>query len=209
MVPIQRFIERQGRLALGVLAGVAVVAAIGYFTVRSRQAAEEAAAGKLAEASVLYWQGDYQRSLQLSRETAEQYASTPSGADAHRLAGDAAYWTGDFKSAIAEYRRYLDRTKSGLLADAAHRSLAYALESSQQFADAEKEYVALVGHFDRGSSAEFLLAAARCDRAIQQPDRAIQQLERLVNEFGETEVANQARIELAELRAARPATATP
>jgi TolA-binding protein len=135
------------------------------------------------------------------RETAEQYASTPSGIDAHRLAGDNAFWSGDFKTAIAEYRRYLAKHKSGMLADAARRSLAYALESDQQYPDAAKEYDALVGRFDRGSSGEFLLGAARSYRAAQQPNEAIARLERLDVEYGETAAAQMGRIELAELRA--------
>ena len=58
-----------------------------------------------------------------------------------------------------------------------------------------------MGHFDRGSSAEFLLAAARCLRAAGQPQEALSRLNRLTDEFGETDYANQARIELAELQA--------
>jgi tetratricopeptide (TPR) repeat protein len=208
MVPVVRFWERFGHLALGVVAGLAVVGVVGYFSLRSRHAAEEAAAAKLAEASIYYWQGDYQRSLQIAREAAEQYGSTASGLDAHRQAGDAAYWGGDFKTSVAEYRRYLAKNSSGLLADAARRSLAYALESNQQYQEASREYEALIGHFDRGSSAEFLLASARCFAAANQPGEAMTRLQRLVDEFGETEYANRARIELAELQAARPVTPT-
>lgn len=209
MVPVAHFWERYGRVALGVLAGLAVVAALAFFYMRSRAAEEEVAAGKLAEASLLYWQGDYQRSLQLSRETAERHGSTPSGLDAHRQAGDAAYWGGDFKTSVAEYRRYLAKNPNGLLADAARRSLAYALESDKQFPEAAREYEALVGRFERGSSAEFLMAAARCYRGANQPDQALARLQRAVDEFGETEAANQARVELAELQTARAGTATP
>lgn len=206
MVPVVRFWERYGRLAMGVLAGLAVVGMVGYFSLRSRRASEEAAAAKLAEASIYYWQGDYQRSLQLARETAEQYGSTASGLDAHRQAADAAYWGGDFKTSVAEYRRYLAKHASGLLADAARRSLAYALESNKEYLDAAREYEALIGHFDRGSSAEFLLASARCYAAAGQPREAMTRLQRLVDEYGETDYANRARIELAELQAARPVT---
>lgn len=209
MVPVARFWERHGRVVLGALAGLAVLGTVGYLSLRSRQQAEEAAAGKLSEASLYYWQGDYQRSLALARETAQQYPSTASGIDAHRQAGDAAYWGGDFKTAIAEYRRYLAQRKTGLLADAARRSLAYALESDKQSLEAAKEYEALVGRFERSSSAEFLLAAARCYRQAGQPTTAVQRLQRLVDEFGETEYANPARIELAELQAAPPGIATP
>jgi len=201
LVPLQSFWERYSRIAMGVAGGLAVVGVVGYLALHSRAVAEDAAAGKLAEASVYYWQGDYQRSLALARETAEQYASTPSGRDAHRQAGDAAYWGGDFKTAVAEYRRYLATNPKGLLADAARRSLAYALESDRQFQDAVTEYEALVGHFDRASSAEFLVAAARCLEAAHQIPAAIQRLQRVVDEFGETDYANQARITLAEFQA--------
>lgn len=207
MVPLANFWDRYGKIVLGVLAGLVVVGVIGFFSLRARAAAEEAAAGKLAEASLYYWQGDYQRSLALARETAEQYGSTPSGRDARRQMADASYWGGDFKTAAAEYRRYLAGDASGLLADAARRSLAYALESDQQHLEAVKEYDALVGRFDRGSSAEFLVAAARCLQAAGQTPAAVQRLQRVVDEFGETEYSNQARIALAELGAAPAAQA--
>lgn len=209
MVPLASFWERYGKLVLGVLAGLVVVGVVAFMGVRSRHAAEEAAAGKLAEASLFYWQGDYQRSLTLARETAEQYGSTPSGRDAHRQAADAAYWGGDFKTASAEYRVYLASKPTGLLGDAARRSLAYALESDLQHLDAAREYETLVGRFDRGSSAEFLVAAARCFQSVNQPPAAIQRLQRAVDEFGETEYANQARITLAELGAAQTTTPKP
>jgi tetratricopeptide (TPR) repeat protein len=209
MVPLAHFWERYSRIVLGVLAGLIVVGVVGFFALRSRRQAEDAAAGKLAEASLYYWQGDYQRSLTLARETAQQYGSTPSGRDAHRQAGDAAYWGGDFKGAVAEYRRYLEGDPSGLLADAARRSLAYALESDQQYLEAAKEYEALVGRFDRNSSAEFLIAAARCLQAANQAPGAIQRLQRTVDEFGETDYANQARLMLAELGAAQSAAPAP
>jgi predicted negative regulator of RcsB-dependent stress response len=202
MVPLARFWERQGKIAAGVIAAIVVLAVGGYFVLRQRQAAETAAAGKLAEASLRYWQGDFQGSLQTAREVAQQYGSTPSGLDAHRQAGDAAFFTGDFKTAIAEYRRYLDKAKPGMLADAARRSLAYALESNHEFAAAEKEYLGLVGKIDRSSSAEFLLAAARCERGQNQPQKAVTYLQRLLDEYGDSEYAQQARVQIAELEAA-------
>jgi predicted negative regulator of RcsB-dependent stress response len=207
LIPITRFWERRGQVVIWVLAGVLAAGALAFFYLRSRHASEDAAAGKLAEASIYYWQGDYQRSLALSREVAQQYASTPSGADAHRQAGDAAYWGGDFRTAVSEYQTYLAKNPPGLLGDAARRSLAYSFESNHQFLEAAKEYEALVGRLDRSSSGEFLLAAARCYRLAGQPQEALTRLKRLVDEFGETEYANQGRIEIAELEAARPAAA--
>ena len=193
---------RYGRVAL-IVVGVAAAVAVGTILVlRSRAAQEDQAAGKLAEANLFFWQGLYDRSLPTARQVAEQWPSTPSGADARRVAGDDLFWLGRFKESAAEYRLYLEKRKTGLTADAVRRSLAYALESDHQFKDAAPFYEGLVGRFDRESSAEFLLAAARCYRLMNQPKEADLRLKRLLDEYGETSYANRARIQRAELAAA-------
>jgi tetratricopeptide (TPR) repeat protein len=122
--------------------------------------------------------------------------------DALRLAGDSQFWLGRFREAAGDYRHYLERNKSGLIADAVRRSLAYCLESDRQYKEAAALYEGLVGRFERESSAEFLYAAARCYRQLRQPAEADQRLKRLLDEFGETSYANRARILRAELAAA-------
>ena len=201
MEPLAQFWERSGRIVLAVVGVVVAIGAVSYFTLKARAAAEETAAGKLAEANIFFWQGDYPRALALAKQVADQHGSTRSGHDAHRLAGDAAFWGGDFKNAIAEYRRYLDTDKSGLLADAARRSLAYSLESDKQYAEAAGLYEGLIGKFDRSSSAEFLAASARCERAMGKNDEAIKRLQRLTDEYGDTPYIKSAQLDLAELKA--------
>jgi tetratricopeptide (TPR) repeat protein len=186
-------------IGLGVIAVIAIGA---FFTMRARAADEEQAAGKLAEANLYFWQGAYDRSLPVARQVAEQWPNSPSGIDARRLAGDDQFWLGKFKESVAEYRLYLAKQKSGLISDAVRRSFAYALESDLQFKEAAPVYVGLVGKFDRESSAEFLYAAARCYRQLNQPKEADQMLKRLLDEFGETSNANRARMLRAELAAA-------
>jgi hypothetical protein len=56
--------------------------------------------------------------------------------------------------------------------------------------------------FGRESSAEFLAAAARCQRAAGKPAEAVKSLQRLVGEYGESSYANLARVLIAELSAA-------
>ncbi len=192
---------RLGRAILIGLGVLAVVVAGALLTLRSRAAAEEQAAGQLAEANVLFWQGDYARSLQSARQTIEQWPGTRSGLDALRLAGDDQFWLGSFKDAVAQYRRYLARAKTGLVADGVRRSLAYALENDHQYKEAAATFTGLVGTFDRESSAEFLFSAARCYRELNQPREAEQTLQRLLDEFGETSYANRARMLKAELAA--------
>jgi len=190
---------RVALIALGVIVGVAVA---GFLILRSRAADEREAAGKLAEANLYFWQGAYDRSLQGARQVSEQWGGTPSGVDALRLAGDSYFWMGNYKDAITQYQGYLAKRKSGVLADAVRRSLAYTLESNRQPKEAAVNYEALVGKFDRESSAEFLYAAARCYLALDQPREADLRLKRLVDEYGETTYAIRARIERAELAAA-------
>ncbi len=196
--------NRYSRIALIALGVVAVVVIGLVFTWRTRASAEASAAEQLARANLLFWQGDYARSLQAARQVAEQWPGTASGIDAHRLAGDDQYWGGNFKEAVAEYRRYLEKRKTGIIADAVRRSLAYALESDHQYKEAAATYEALVGRFDRESSAEFLYASARCYRALNQPAEAEKRLQRLLDEYGETTYANRAREERAELAGAQP-----
>lgn len=199
---VNRTWELHGQKVLAGLGVVVALVAIAFFSLRARAAAEEQAAEQLAQANLLFWQGDYPRSLQLAKQVGERFASTSSGVDAHRIAGDDAFWSGDFKTSIAEYRTYLEKRKIGLLPDAVRRSLAYALESDQQYAQAVPLYEGLVGKFDRESSAEFLMAAARCYRLLGRPPDAVKSLRRLVNEFGETSYASRARLQLYELTGA-------
>lgn len=194
--------NRFGRVALIALGVIVVVAVAGFLIQRSRAADEREAAGKLAEANLYFWQGAYDRSLQGARQVSEQWGGTPSGVDALRLAGDSYFWMGNYKDAITQYQGYLAKRKSGVLADAVRRSLAYTLESNRQPKEAAVNYEALVGKFDRESSAEFLYAAARCYLALDQPREADLRLKRLVDEYGETTYAIRARIERAELAAA-------
>lgn len=195
------FWDRYGKIALGALVAVVAIGVVIFFTLRSRRDAEDQAAGRLAEATLYYFQGDLNRAKETARQVADQFPNTASGADAHRLMGDAAFWSTDYKTAVAEYRRYLPKAPKGVLAEAATRSLAYALESDHQSAEAAKLYESLVGKFDRESSAEFLAAAARCLRATNDRAGATRVLDRLVAEFGETSYAKAARIEAAELAA--------
>ena len=199
---LRDFWDRYGKIALGVVVAAAAIGAILIFTLRSRKDSEDAAAGRLAEATLYFFQGDLGRAKETARQVADQYPNTASGADAHRLMGDAAFWSTDYKTAVAEYRRYLPKAPKGVLTDAATRSLAYALENDNQPAEAAKLFESLVGRFDRESSAEFLAAAARCKTATGDKEGAKKELQRLIDEYGETSYAKNARITIAELSVA-------
>src|SRR5437763_1188306 len=84
--------DRYGRAVVIGVGVVAVVVLAAVMMLRARSNAEEQAAGKLMEADLMFWQGDYARSVQSARQTYQQYGQTPSGVDAHRIAGDALFW---------------------------------------------------------------------------------------------------------------------
>lgn len=191
--------SRFGRMLLIAVGLLAAVGAIAFFMMQTRNRAEDDAAGQLAEANLLFWQGEYARSQEIAKRVSEQFGDAPSGVDALRIAGDDAYWLGDFKGAADTYKKYLDKKGTGSVADAVRRSYAYALESSGQAAAAAPVYESLVGRFDRESSAEFLSAAARCFQNAGQPAEAVKRLQRVVDEFGETSYAQSSRVRLGEL----------
>jgi tetratricopeptide (TPR) repeat protein len=194
---------RYGRIVLGVAGALVVVGAVAWFTIQQNRTQENAASKRLAEADLYYWQQDYDRAKSVAQEVAKTWGGTPSGVDSHRIAGDAMYWLGDFKGAITEYRAYLARKGSGVLAASVRRSLGYALDSDKQWAEAAKAYDAVVGVFDRETSGEMLASAGRCLEAAGDKAGAIQRYQRIVNEYGETSGALAARMKLGELGATR------
>jgi len=191
--------NRFGRMALYVAGGIAVLGVALYYWNAGQVRRENAAAEKLAQANDLFWRADYDRSRQIAREVASQYGGTPSGTDALRISGDDAYWLGNWKDAIADYRAFLGKQGGGLVAQTVKRSLAYALESDGQYAEASNLYDQLVGVFERETSGEMLFASARCQTALGKTDEARKRLQRILDEFPDSSFQLQARIELGRL----------
>jgi tetratricopeptide (TPR) repeat protein len=193
--------ERYGRIALAALAGIVVIGAVAFLTVRHNADQDNLASKELAESDFLFRRGDLERAKTTAQQASKTYPGTSSGTDAHRIAGDAAFWSGNFKDAISEYRAYLEKDSKGLPADCVRRSLAYALDNAKQTAEAAKTYDQVSGAFDRETNAEMLFAAARCDLASGDRAGAIQRLQRIADELGETTYAARARVKLGELSA--------
>ncbi len=195
------FWDRFGRVVLGVVGALVVLGGVAFFTIQGNKTRDAAAASKLAEANGLFWNGDYDQAKTAADEVIKKYGSTSNGNDARRVSGDASYWKGDWKASIAQYKAYLAKQSSGIVAQGVRRSLAYAYESDKQYVEASKLYDQLVGVFERESSAEMLAASARCLEAANNKPEAAKRLQRLVDEFGDTSYANRARVKVAELTA--------
>jgi tetratricopeptide (TPR) repeat protein len=191
--------DRYGRIVLMTLAGVVVIAVVAFLTIRHNANQNNLASKALAESDYLFRRGELDRAKTTAQQVSKTYGSTPSGTDAHRIAGDACFWSGDFKGAVTEYKAYLAKSATGLPADCVRRSLAYSLDNDKQPAEAAKVYDQVSGAFDRESTAEMLYAAARCYRSTGNNAEAIKRLQRISQELGETTYAMRARVQLAEL----------
>lgn len=196
---VQGFAAQFGQV---ILIGVLVAAAAGvggWYWMQGQAKQENAASEKLAQANELFWRADYDRSRTIAQEVSKAYPGTPSGIDALRIAGDDAFWRGNWKDAIADYQAYLGKKSGGVVAAGVRRSLGYALESNGQHEEAAKQFDQLIGVFDRESSGELLFASARSLMAAGKNDEAKKRLQRILDEFPESTVQGQARIELGRL----------
>ena len=107
---LQDWILVNSRVLLGVVGVAAALGLIGFLWARTRADAEAKASGKLAEASALYWRGEYMPLIQRANDIKREFGGTKAATEADRLLGDAYFWQGDFKKAAQNYERYLKHT---------------------------------------------------------------------------------------------------
>jgi TolA-binding protein len=192
---------------LAIVLGVVVVGALATIWITKAQARAEGEANRiLAEASANYWQGGYNRTIQLADQVLEGYKTTKAANDARRMKADALFWSGSFDSAATLYQDYLSHEKSGPLHDAVSQSLAFALESKHDFAGAAKQYESLAPVApDRASAADMYMNAARSYALGNQNDKAKALYEKVANEYKDTSFGRDAEVMLGELMAKAPA----
>jgi tetratricopeptide (TPR) repeat protein len=200
------WVQRNLRV-VGIALGVVVVAGLASIWIGRAQAKAEGEANRiLAEASANYWQGGYNRTIQLADQVLSDYKTTKAANDARRMKADALFWTGSFDSASVLYQEYLDKDKADTpVRHAVQQSLAFSLESKKDFPAAAKMFEQLAPTApDRASTADFLMSAARAYRNANQPDKAKALYEKVANEYKDTSFARDAEVELGELAAAQP-----
>jgi TolA-binding protein len=189
------------RIVLATVGIVVAVVAIGALWFKSRSDAEVKASGKLAEASALYWRGEYgplsQRVLDIRRD----YPGTKAAAEATRMLGDSYFWQGDFKKAIGSYNEYLSHIPaSSPLRPGIDRSIAQAYESQRQFKDAAAQYEKAAKEFpSRMDQADMLMAAGRSYQAMSDFTHAKATLQKVADEYSDTPFSNDAEMRLGEI----------
>ena len=186
---------------IGIAVGIVVAAVLGTIWITKAQAKAEGEANRiLAEASANYWQGGYNRTIQLTDQVLESYKSTRAANDARRMKADALFWSGSFDSAATLYQDFLTHEHTGPVHDAVSQSLAFALESKKDFAGAAKQYESLVATApDRASAADMYMNAARAYTLANQPDKARAIYEKVSSEYKDTTFGRDADVMLGEL----------
>ena len=189
---------------IGIAVGVVVAAILATLWITKAQAKAEGEANRiLQEASANYWQGGYNRTIQLADQVLEGYKSTKAANDARRMKADALFWSGSFDSAATLYQEFLSHEHSGPVHDAVSQSLAFALESKKDFAGAAKQYELLVATApDRASAADMYMSAARAYTLANQPEKARAIYEKVSTEYKDTTFGRDADVMLGELMGA-------
>ena len=189
------------RVILAAVGIVVAVVVIGALWLKSRADAEQKASGKLAEASALYWRGEYGPLSQRAVDIRRDYPGTKAAAEATRMLGDAYFWRGDFKKAIDSYNEYLKNTPaSSSLRPGIDRSIAQAYESQRQFKEAATQYEKSSKEFPaRMDQADMLMAAGRSYEAMADYTHAKATFQKVANEYSDTPFSNDAEMRLGEI----------
>jgi tetratricopeptide (TPR) repeat protein len=199
----QDWVLENSRIVLGVVGVAAALALVSFLWLRTRADAEAKASGKMAEASALYWRGEYGPLIQRANDIKREYGGTKAATEAERMLGDAYFWQGDFKKSAEAYEGYLKKAPSGSqLRPGVERSMAQALESQKEYAKAAAIYERLASvDGPRDVRGELYYAAGRARQEAGDLVKAKAIYQKLTVELGDTPSAGDAEIALGELEA--------
>jgi predicted negative regulator of RcsB-dependent stress response len=190
------------RIVLAAVGIVLAVVVIGGLWFKSRADAETKASGKLAEASALYWRGEYGPLSQRAIDIRQNYQGTKAAAEATRMLGDAYFWQGDFKKAVDSYNEYLTKIPaSSPMRPGVDRSIAQAYESQRQFKEAAAQYEKSAKEFSsRMDQADMYMSAGRAYEAMSNFASAKTSFQKVADEYADTPFSNDAEMKLGEIQ---------
>jgi tetratricopeptide (TPR) repeat protein len=203
--PLLNFMERWGEylqaninVALGILAGVAVVVLVGVLWTRdARSKAQQGDIG-LSAAVMSYAGGDYEKALSLATDLQTKSGGSDAALLGKYIAGVSLLRMGRFPEAEQSLRGYLDAAaKNPFYETAARSALASTLEAEGRYADAATQYQELAAKLPEAMAPNAQMDAARAFRAAGSVEQARAILQKLAD--SNTQVSRKAKIELAIL----------
>ena len=201
------FSENSRNIIMGGGALILIVAVV-FFMMKSKQNANLSISAKLLRAEELYHQNQYDASIPILQQLVDEYSGGILKALRPKNAGIATYYLAKANYAKENYteaKRYFamyndDYADDVLFVSASHAGIAacYAIEG-----DKEKAAEAYQKAFDENpnsfSAPEFLFSAANNHTELQNITKAQTLLQKIIDSFGTSPIAQDARLLLAEI----------
>jgi len=193
-------LQANRKVLTGAAIAIALVVLVGWFMIESGRRRELAASGLLDTAWGLQDQGNLPQASTEFQRVIDSYGGTDAAMLATLSLNQVRMESGQSQIAADGLREFLARSPSGEFAAAAHRLLGSALENLGQPAEAAAAYQQAVATATTGNfKAEALLAEARAWRAAGNTEEAVRALRVILANHGESAVAAEATVRLAEL----------
>lgn len=193
-----QFVRDRAHLFIGGIVAAVAVVAIAAFVQHQREEARGRAAALLFQATVADQTGQIDNAIRLTQQLVEEYAGTPSAAQATILLANRYFAQGRYGEAQRLYQSYLDGGGDlPPMVYAARTGLAACQEAQGDLEGAARAYTSYADdHPNTAPSALALMSAARCYSLLGDGSRQRASLERIAREYPQTPVAQRAREQL-------------
>jgi len=193
-------LQAHRKVLTGAGIAVALIVLVGWFMIESGRRREAAASGILEGAWSLQDQGDLPQASAEFQRVVDGFSGTDAANQAVLALNQVRIESGQSQIAADALTAFIASGPSAVHASPAHRLLGVAQENLGQAAEAAASYEQAAALATLGPlKAEALLSAARAHRNAGKPEDAIRVLRLILAEHGESGVAPEARVRLAEL----------
>ena len=201
VLQVIEWFKRHRRLAITIVAVLAVAGASVWFVIAARRRKANFAARALQEAQSAVAAGNAALATSDLSRLATSYGGTPAANEGAILLGQLRLNSGQADSAIVELRAFAQSGPPPRYRAAAYHLLGAALEQKGRMAEAAKAYqqAAATWPYDY-LQAQALLDAGRAYCAAGDSTQAVAAYERIVRNFSKSPSATEAKVRLGELR---------
>jgi TolA-binding protein len=201
VLQIIEWFKRHRRMAISVVAVLAVAGASAWFVIAAKRRKENFAARALQEAQSAVGAGNGALAVSDLSRLVTTYGGTPAASEGAILLGQLRLSSGQADSAIAELTAFTQSGPPPRYRAAGYHLLGAALEQKGRMAEAAKAYQEAADTWPYDYlQAEALLDAGRAYRAAGDSTQAIAAYERILQHFSKSPSVTEAKVRLGELR---------